>query len=309
MTTTTIALQNNDGGEDSTNNQPSSTLTSNSFDLACQHVKSLHGLSNDQMLQLYALFKQATIGFCTSATAPKPPFWDFTAKAKWQSWRDLGEVGSDEAKSRYVALVHTLDPTWDENAVKSYGQKDGNTTKKTKSQGLSSFGVSVSTMARSDDDNVEDFQKTLFDWCREERLDKIKELVGNDELITDDDHNMTDWAILSANSNNHSISPRTHVLNEGGMNLLHCAADLGHYGIVEYLIHDLSFDVNSADADGQCALHYAAACSHVEVMRLLLGTGAVDVTLKDMDGLTALDVAEDEEVKKMLLDVLENKGN
>ena len=303
MTTTTMS-SNNDGGEEDTN-KPDHSSSSASFERACQHVKtSLHDLSNEHMLQLYGLFKQATIGFCTSETAPKPPFWDFTGKAKWQSWRDLGEVGSDEAKLRYVALVCTLDPSWDENSRISSVNNHSNTTTTTKNQGLSSFGVSVSTMARSDDDNVEDSKKTLFDWCREGRLDKIKELVRNYEGLVDDGQSMADWTILSANSNNHFISPRTHFLTEDGMNLLHCAADLGYCDIVEYLIHDLSFDVNSADDDGQCALHYAAACSHADVVRLLLETGVVDVTLMDVDELTAMDVAEDDDVKEMLLEAM-----
>ena len=274
---------------DATHNQSPS-----SFERACRHVKtSLRDLSNDHMLHLYALFKQAQHGPCCASTTPKPPFWDFTGKAKWQSWKSLGDLDSDEAKSRYVTLVRTLDQAWDENTKNPRGDENAENTHdetnhRSHNRAPSGFGVSVSTMARGGDD-IEDSNKTLFDWCRSGRLDKIKELITGG-----------DWKPpLSSTSVSTAI-----ITEEGGMNLLHCAADLGHQDTVEYLIRELSFNVNSADADGQRALHYAAACSQVDVVRVLLETGGVEVMLKDKDGLTALDLTEDDEVKAMLMEAM-----
>jgi len=56
-------------------------------------------------LQIYALFKQSTIGKCN---AKKPGMTDFVGRAKWTAWNDLGGISQDEAKQKYIDLVNSL---------------------------------------------------------------------------------------------------------------------------------------------------------------------------------------------------------
>ncbi|XP_071484811.1 enoyl-CoA delta isomerase 2-like [Diadema antillarum] len=60
---------------------------------------------NDVKLQIYALFKQATVGKCNT---PKPGAFDFVGKAKWTAWTGLGDMTQEQAKDKYVDLVNNL---------------------------------------------------------------------------------------------------------------------------------------------------------------------------------------------------------
>lgn len=58
-------------------------------------------LSNDELLQLYALYKQGTEGKNTRA---KPGMFDMKGKAKWNAWTDLKDMSKEEAQKQYVEL-------------------------------------------------------------------------------------------------------------------------------------------------------------------------------------------------------------
>lgn len=62
--------------------------------------------SNEILLKLYSLYKQATEGNNT-AEPPANPF-DFVAKAKYQAWEELKGKSSDAAMEEYIRLVTSL---------------------------------------------------------------------------------------------------------------------------------------------------------------------------------------------------------
>ena len=61
--------------------------------------------SNDDLLSLYALFKQATEG---DVTGDRPGFTDFQGRAKYDAWAELEGMGTQEAMEKYVELVEDL---------------------------------------------------------------------------------------------------------------------------------------------------------------------------------------------------------
>ena len=61
--------------------------------------------SNEQLLQLYALYKQATQGDNEDA---KPGFADIVARAKWDAWKKLEGTGGEEAMQQYIDLIAEL---------------------------------------------------------------------------------------------------------------------------------------------------------------------------------------------------------
>jgi len=61
---------------------------------------------NDILLQLYALFKQSTVG---DVTGDRPGFADFEGRAKFDAWNKLQGKSSDEAKREYNSLVVKLE--------------------------------------------------------------------------------------------------------------------------------------------------------------------------------------------------------
>ena len=62
--------------------------------------------SNDTLLQLYSLYKQANEGDVT-IDAPSNPF-DFVAKAKYEAWVALRGKSKDIAMQEYIELVSKL---------------------------------------------------------------------------------------------------------------------------------------------------------------------------------------------------------
>ena len=73
-----------------------------SFDEAVAFVKTWKpaGVSNDDKLALYALFKQATVG---DVNTPRPGMFDFEGKAKHDAWSAKKGMSKGEAEAAYVA--------------------------------------------------------------------------------------------------------------------------------------------------------------------------------------------------------------
>ncbi|KAG4067782.1 hypothetical protein HA402_010468 [Bradysia odoriphaga] len=76
------------------------------FDQAVEDVKNLKQTpANDILLEIYALYKQATVGDCNT---PQPGMLDFKGKAKWESWKHKAGTSQDKAKQDYVNRVKSL---------------------------------------------------------------------------------------------------------------------------------------------------------------------------------------------------------
>lgn len=76
------------------------------FEQASRDVKTLSQRpSDDDMLALYALYKQSTEG---DVTGDKPGFFDFVARAKYEAWEGLQGTGREEAMQRYIDKVRSL---------------------------------------------------------------------------------------------------------------------------------------------------------------------------------------------------------
>ncbi len=77
------------------------------FEKAVADSKSLSSKpSNDTLLQLYSLYKQATEGD-NLADPPVNPF-DFVAKAKYEAWTGQSGKSKDEAMQDYIHLINKL---------------------------------------------------------------------------------------------------------------------------------------------------------------------------------------------------------
>ena len=61
--------------------------------------------SNEELLNLYALFKQASEG---DVSGDRPGGFDFKAIAKYDSWSNMKGMSREEAKKAYVDLVDSL---------------------------------------------------------------------------------------------------------------------------------------------------------------------------------------------------------
>lgn len=78
------------------------------FEETVNFVQNAEGdvqLSNEQKLQMYALYKQATEG---DVTGKKPGMMDFVARAKYSAWEELKGQTSEQAMTKYINEVEAL---------------------------------------------------------------------------------------------------------------------------------------------------------------------------------------------------------
>ena len=63
-------------------------------------------LPDEKKLEIYGLFKQATVG---DVNTSRPGMLDFKGKAKWDAWEAKKGMSSDDAKEAYVNLVKEVE--------------------------------------------------------------------------------------------------------------------------------------------------------------------------------------------------------
>ena len=76
------------------------------FNQAKKRVESIdYRPTNEQLLKLYGLFKQATEG---DVSGDRPGGFDFKAIAKYDSWASLRGMTREEAKQAYIELADSI---------------------------------------------------------------------------------------------------------------------------------------------------------------------------------------------------------
>ena len=76
------------------------------FDDAVERVQGLaERPSNEVLLELYSLFKQATVG---DVSGDKPGMFDFAGRAKYDAWEARRGMSTEDARTAYVELVDRL---------------------------------------------------------------------------------------------------------------------------------------------------------------------------------------------------------
>jgi len=62
-------------------------------------------LSNEELLDLYKYYKQASVGDCNTT---RPGMLDFKGKAKWDAWDGLKGTSKEDAMAKYVELAEQM---------------------------------------------------------------------------------------------------------------------------------------------------------------------------------------------------------
>ena len=76
------------------------------FETAAREAQQLPSRpGNDTLLNLYALYKQATAG---DVSGSRPGFTDFVGRAKYDAWAKLKGTSKDAAMRSYIELVARL---------------------------------------------------------------------------------------------------------------------------------------------------------------------------------------------------------
>lgn len=78
----------------------------NRFETAAANAQKLSKRpDNDTLLQLYALYKQATAG---DVSGKRPGMFDMVGRAKYDAWQKLKGQSEPAAMETYIKLVESL---------------------------------------------------------------------------------------------------------------------------------------------------------------------------------------------------------
>jgi diazepam-binding inhibitor (GABA receptor modulating acyl-CoA-binding protein) len=77
---------------------------------AADDAKNLKAKPTDaEMLELYGLYKQATVG---DVNTDRPGMLDFKGKAKWDAWESRKGLSKVDAEKQYILVVKRLVETY-----------------------------------------------------------------------------------------------------------------------------------------------------------------------------------------------------
>jgi len=80
--------------------------TEEEFEKAVERSRSLPtNLTNDQLLALYGLYKQASVG---DVQGKRPGMFDLKGRAKYDAWAKQKGKTKEAAREAYIALVDSL---------------------------------------------------------------------------------------------------------------------------------------------------------------------------------------------------------
>ena len=76
------------------------------FRIACKEIRKLTVRPTDrELLQLYGLYKQATIGVNST---PQPWAINVRGRAKWEAWTSYKDLYQEQARDQYISVVKDL---------------------------------------------------------------------------------------------------------------------------------------------------------------------------------------------------------
>jgi acyl-CoA-binding protein len=75
------------------------------FEDAAKRSRQLPNQSNENLLEIYALYKQASSG---DVHGSKPGMFDLRGKAKYDAWTKKKGMSKDDAMEAYIALIDKL---------------------------------------------------------------------------------------------------------------------------------------------------------------------------------------------------------
>lgn len=212
------------------------------FLIAANHVQTIYNtIPRNDLLELYALYKQATIGKCNRS---KPSILNLQECNKWYAWNKLGEMSSFKAKILYINKVKSLDVDWCPELTD---------TKIKTGWVCQSIPKTIEEPIKSDE------EKTMLDFVREGNVERVKEHLQTNSvnhLTALDENGMAfiHWAC----DRNHVEIVRLLLTAGTPVDLkdienqtpLHYACSCGHVECARILLEH-GADPNARDKEGQ----------------------------------------------------------
>ncbi|CAF3735185.1 unnamed protein product [Rotaria sp. Silwood1] len=194
--------------------------------------------SRDDLLYLYARFKQVTVG---DVNIPRPGYFSFEAKTKWDAWNSLKSISKFQASKEYIQRVTDI--------------KQKNNIENQKS---TKTGPSVSRLLVQNDEQMpDDDEKTIYDFCQDGNEERVEQMLKrNFDVNKPDDMQLTllHWAADRGNESMIRLlvkyGAKLNVRDEDGQTPLFYAANSSNIPCMKLLL-ELGADPSIPNNDGE----------------------------------------------------------
>jgi acyl-CoA-binding protein len=272
------------------------------FEACAEVIKNqTSNLTNAQQLQVYGLYKQATVGNCN---IDAPSAMNVVQMAKYKAWKSLSSLQNEmdrmTAMQEYIDFTMLLEFTkeMDDQADIVYPDTDEDVDDDDQEHvmDMGGMGLKPSTPLKQEEQEQQDYKEPA---TQEERLERDLHIAARDNQP----ERLKELLLMQSTTSPTTTTPPSNVnpnsLDETGQTALHLAADRGHLECVQILL-DHGADVQATDQEGISILQAAVIAGHFEMCRLLLQKGA-DPDQQDMDGDTPRECAKDDpELRKLI---------
>ena len=80
-------------------------MSDNPFEQAAAAVQGMKKLNNEQKLQFYGLYKQATEG---NNKTSKPWIFELEKASKWEAWNKNANMSKEDAQKKYIDTAYEI---------------------------------------------------------------------------------------------------------------------------------------------------------------------------------------------------------
>ena len=288
------------------------------FEACAEVIKNqTSNLTNAQQLQVYGLYKQATVGKCN---IDAPSAMNVVQMAKYKAWKSLSsssqknnEMDQMTAMQEYIDFTMLLEftkemtATVDDQADIVYPDTDEDNDDDDDEEhvmDMGGMGLKPSTPMKEQEQDYKEpttheerLERDLHIAARDNQPERLKELLLIESSAISTEATRTTTTTATTTPSIVKVNPNS--LDETGQTALHLAVDRGHLECVQILL-DHGADVHATDQAGISILQAAVIAGHLETCRLLLQKGA-DPDQQDMDGDTPRECAKDDPELRNLL--------
>lgn len=194
--------------------------------------------SQDDLLYLYARFKQVTVG---NINTSRPGFFSFEAKAKWDAWNSVKSMAKTQASKEYIDRVTEI-----KQKNKIENQKSSNT------------GPSVSRLLVQNNELSSNInEKTIYDFCQDGDIQQVEQLLKKNFDVNQPDETQLTLIHWAADRGHEDIirllikyGADLNVRDEDGQTPLFYAAHASNIPCIKLLLES-GADPSIPDNDGQ----------------------------------------------------------
>ncbi|KAH7647159.1 hypothetical protein FG379_002850 [Cryptosporidium bovis] len=248
---------------------------------------NVSSFSNDELLELYGYYKQATVGDSPNSGSSVFSVFSLKDKAKAKSWAEKKGISPEDAAEKYIELIIKKNPDWETTIGKDIREIS------------LSNSTSIPVMTSPDDKGIEEIDIESKGIINNALLNPIFNESNCSNIVFD--------AFCSQVNNNNidyikGILDKFQFLSRStsseGSTALHYACDKGYIELSALLLK-YGADPNGKDKFGDTPLHISATCDNLECVKLLTSYGADPLIVND-DGLKPQETADNTEIISFL---------